>query len=104
PSGARLGLLYPAACTLLTFTAGKAGAETNHFIEWTAALALVGALSTSWAVSQRDRRATMVVASVLAVTLVTIAGIWWRPRHDIDVDACRAAYNFIDQYPGDRIL
>ena len=103
-SGARLGLLYLAACTLLTFTAGKAGAETNHFIEWTAALALVGALSTSCAVSQQDRHATLVVGSVLAVTLVTIAGVWWRPRHDIDVDACRAAYNFIDQFPGDRIL
>jgi hypothetical protein len=96
----RLALIYLATCSLMTLTAGKAGAETNHFIEWSAALALAGAVSMSDALARQDGGARLIIAAVLGVTVLTTVGVWWRPRRDIDIDGCRSAYAFIQHSDG----
>jgi hypothetical protein len=102
-ASARVAWLYLAVSTSLTLTAGKAGAETNHFIEWVAALAVVGAVSTSCAIRQ-GLGAASVAGAVLVVTLVAVGGAWWRPRHDVNVEGCRSAYEFLRRFPGERVL
>src|SRR4029453_18511135 len=51
-----------------------------------------------------DRGAASVAGAVLAVPPVAVGGTWWRPRHDVNVDACRSAYEFLRQFPGERVL
>ena len=100
----RLAWLYLGACTLLTITAGKAGAETNHFLEWISAAALVGAVSMPGRTAAWDRGATLVFAAVVVVSAVADIGAWQRPRRDIDPAACSEAYRFIREYPEGPIL
>ncbi len=100
----RLAWLYLGTCTLLTITAGKAGAETNHFLEWVSAAALLGAVSMPVAAAAWDRGATLVLAAVVVVSAVSVIGAWQRPRRDVDPAACSEAYRFIREYPGGPIL
>ena len=100
----RLAFIYLVTCSVMTLTAGKAGAETNHFIEWSAALALAGAVSMSDALAQQDGGARLILAAVVGVTLLATVGVWWWPRRDIDVDGCRNAYAAIQQSPAGPIL
>jgi hypothetical protein len=100
----RLAWVYLGVCTLTTLSAGKMGAETNHFIEWLAAVASVAAISLSVQMSKDDTGARLVAAGVLAVTLAAVVGVRWFPRKDIDPGGCRAAYDFIARSPSQRIL
>jgi hypothetical protein len=99
----RVAWLYLGASTLVTLTAGKTGAETNHFIEWVAALAIVGAVSMSCGIRQ-GREAMPVAAAALAMIVVTVGGAWWRPRHDVNVQGCRDGYDYLRRSPGERVL
>ena len=103
-AGRRLAWLYVGSCTLLTLTAGKAGAETNHFIEWIGATSVLAALALSGPVRLREPGAAAVAAAILAIAGVSVAGAVWRPRRDIDPAACARAYRMIQATGTERIL
>jgi len=100
----RLVWLYLGVSTLTALTAGKTGAETNHFLEWLAALSCAGAVSFSVPPLALDRGARLVVMGVVAFALSGAIGVQWIPRHDLDLRGCQAAYDFVAHSPGQHIL
>jgi len=100
----RLIWLYLGVATLTTLTAGKTGAETNHFLEWLAALSCVGAVSFSGPPLALDRGARLVLTGVVVFTLASAIGVQWIPRRDINQQGCQAAYDLIAHAPGQHIL
>jgi hypothetical protein len=100
---ASLPVIYFSLATLMTLTAGKAGSDTNHLLEWLASLCLVGGLGYH---SLRQRvhagwALTLMPVSLLLVVLFTLP-------LDLDVeparDGCAEAYAFVKDAPGSHIL
>jgi hypothetical protein len=95
---------YFAASSLAALSGGKLGSETNHFLEWTAALCIVGGLATAFLLASHKPLAQAFFIGLAALT------IWFAviPRYALVSEAspggCLEAYNFLRSFPGERIL
>jgi 4-amino-4-deoxy-L-arabinose transferase-like glycosyltransferase len=95
---------YFAASSLAALSGGKLGSETNHFLEWTAALCIVGGLATAFLLAAHKPLGHAFFIGLAALTM------WFAlvPRYALLSEAspggCLEAYNFLRSYSGDRIL
>lgn len=99
---ATLPSLYLALTTLTLISAGKAGSDSNHMLEWTAILCLCGGLSYHALRQQAaETTALLLVPAVLTLTvLVTLRP----PQVYAGHAGCPDAYAYVKQHPGRRIL
>lgn len=102
--GSRVAWFYFAACSVTALTAGKLGSETNHFLEWTAAISIMGGLTISYLLESQEPLARPFTIGVAALTAIFALG----PRYSLAVEAnpggCQKAYEFVRSFPGDRLL
>lgn len=96
--------LYLGASTLLSVSAGKLGAETNHFLEWIAAVAVVAAVTMSRSWQSGDRGSRYVVLTVVAIFAFGVVSVERRVGRDINTEGCLDAYKTIRQSSAGRIL
>jgi nucleotide-binding universal stress UspA family protein len=99
-----LALTYLMLSFLTCFTAGKMGANTNYLLEWQAAICLCAGVGYQFVRAQSDRGS--LVYALLPATLSAILVTSLRPpRPDPIMDSgCRQAYEYVMNYPGQRIL
>ncbi len=106
----RIPLTYFLVTCAVVFSSGKAGGETNYFLEWNAALCLCA--GTGYGLLRQmepglSKVRTVLTAIIICNVLVNIAAadigrelfLW--PEA---VSECRNAYQYVMQFPGDRIL
>ena len=101
----RLAWFYIAMCTLTSLSAGKLGSNTNHFLEWTAAICIIGGLALSYLLGTNDVLAPAFVVFLLSFSViftVTSQRAW---RNVVaDQSGCAEAYGFIRSLGSSRIL
>ena len=100
----RLGWLYLGAASLMTFTAGKLGSDSNHFLEWAAAVCIMAALALSYLLECMDGLAKpFTVGSLAGAAFFSV--LFFKDVQSPWVHAgCSEAYSFVRTFPGDRIL
>lgn len=98
-----LQVIYLALATLMTVTAGKIGSDTNHLLEWLAALCLAAGLGYQ-RLRQRVRLGWMLALAPLALVLLVLSKL----PFDLDVeperDGCPQAYTYVRETPGAHFL
>jgi hypothetical protein len=101
----RLAWLYLSLCSVTSLTAAKLGSETNHFLEWTAAVCLVASLSLSDLVKAGNMLAKPFVVG-FAVLIPTFAFMANRfaTQTELQGAGCRDAYAFVRSFSGNRVL
>jgi Dolichyl-phosphate-mannose-protein mannosyltransferase len=101
----RLAWFYVSLCSLSALSVGKLGSNMNHFIEWTAAVCIIGGLALSELLQREDVLARpfslglLVLAAIFAVMSVRNFGGVGPERKD-----CREDYAFIRSFPGPRVM
>jgi hypothetical protein len=101
----RLAWFYVSLCSLSALSVGKLGSNMNHFIEWTAAVCIIGGLALSELLQGEDVLARpfslglLVLAAIFAVMSVRNFGGVGPERKD-----CREDYAFIRSFPGPRVM
>jgi len=96
--------LYLGFCTPLVLTAGKLGSNSNHVLEWMAALCLMGALALSYLLEKPVRFARPLAAGVLLLFVALAVLPQFSASSRIDQSECADAYAFVRSFPGHRIL
>jgi len=101
----RLAWFYVALCTLTSLSAGKLGSNTNHFLEWTAAICILCGLALSYLFGTKD-----LLVRAFAVGLLSLSVIFtgmslraWRIMA-ADQSGCAEAFDFVRTFGSDRIL
>jgi hypothetical protein len=101
----RLAWNYFALSSFTVVTAGKLGSETNHFLEWAAALSMVSGCGLCYLIEIHDRWAKALVAGVIGFTVIfSVAPHYYEPVVSPDRSECSDAYAFVRSFPGRRIL
>lgn len=97
--------LYLAACSFTILSTGNPGSDSNHLLEWSAALCLVAALTLS---KMLDKGDTIVKPLVLSLAGLVSFFTWQYVVRTANVKLaqqdCAAAYAFVRSFPGDRVL
>ncbi len=101
----RLACFYVALCTFSALSAGKLGSNTNHFLEWTAAVCILCGLALSYLFDTNDLLARAFAVGLLSLSAV-FTGVSQRAWRDVVAEdsGCAAAYDFVRTFGGDRIL
>lgn len=100
----QLAWFYLVACSFTALSAGKLGANTNYFLEWSAAVCIMAALAFSHLLRTRDSLARVfqagfvVLIAVFALVACNTAAIG-RDRSE-----CHDAYAFVSSFGGQRVL
>ena len=98
---ATLPALYLRLSTLTLISAGQLGSDSNHMLEWTVILCLCGGLSyQAWREQAAESTALLLVPAVLALTVLVTRP----PLVYSDHAGCEAAYAYVKNHPGRRIL
>lgn len=100
----RLIWIYAGAATLTALTAGKLGSETNHFLEWTGVVYILGGLALSYLFSIRSRLAVPLLVGSFAIAVLFSALPELKFAPGPDQDECSDAYRFVRSLPTARIL
>ncbi len=102
--GSRLMMHYAAACSGVALTAGKLGSDTNHFLEWSAAICMLAGLALSHLLATHDSTGRLLAAGL--VILTAFLGLRFRLSTAIrpDQGGCAGAYDFVGSFPGERVL
>lgn len=100
----RLLWLYFGCCTVTALTAGKLGSNTNHFLEWTAALCILAALALNHLLETRNRLTTPFLAALAGLCVVFSFLPQRQFAHVPDRGECGQAYAFLRSSPAERIL
>ncbi len=101
-----LPILYIPLAMAGTATVGKLGANSNHLLEMAAALCLGAGLGWSaLARAASHLRAANVAVTILALTLAAVfwQGYWFY-KYPFTMRGCEAAYGFVRQQAGERVL
>lgn len=103
PASRVLWFYFFAAC-LTSFTAGKLGSETNHFLEWTAAVCILAGLSLSHMFEVRTNLSRPLFFGVALLTglLSFLPERVFAPSQS--QGECVEAYGYVKSFPGDHIL
>lgn len=98
----RLVWLYSAAATVTAFTAGKLGSETNHLLEWGAAVCLASGVTLCFLSKTENLLTKPLLWGTIALTslFAIIPGLIFRP----DLQRCEDAYRFVRTSTAKRIL
>lgn len=100
----RLGWLYLAACSATALSAGNTGADTNHMLEWSAAVCVVSGLALGHLFEHRDSLKWLFALALAAITAVGSLWAWPWSVAQIERMGCADAYAFVRSFPGDRVL
>lgn len=103
-SSSRLAWIYAAATSVTSLTAGKLGSETNHLLEWTAAILILAGLALSYLFNVRSELAR----PLLFASIVMSAVLSFLPEKTVtpgpNRNECESAYVFVRSFPGKKIL
>jgi Dolichyl-phosphate-mannose-protein mannosyltransferase len=107
----RLPAFYFATSLVVMFARGKAGADSNYFLEWEAALCWCTGMAYSL-LTRSESKAFPIwgrfAAPVLLAAQVFFIVAWVNLHRQLplyqSLTGCRDAYHFVQNYPGDRIL
>jgi hypothetical protein len=96
-------VLYSIFGLLATATAGKLGSNDNHMLELVAVLCIMSAMIVSWLWTKSPS------LQVAAALLCLLIGVWRImelpfPSGPVTLAGCRESYNFVRNFPSDRIL
>ena len=95
--------LYFALCCVTALTAGKLGSNSNHLLEWAAALCVFSGVVLSDLLERRDRLArAFVVGFGAMIAVYTVLLLFFAPL--ANPVGCSDAYAFISGFPSERIL
>jgi hypothetical protein len=114
PSPLRQAVVLPAIYFMtsfaMMFARGKAGADSNYYLEWEAALCLCAGVSYSL-IRDESRRLGMRLRFVLPTLLACAAlgSVFWTIHHRDplklgSLEQCGDAYQFVSEHAGERIL
>ena len=100
----RVGWLYLAVCSVTALSAGNIGADTNHLLEWSAAICVVAGLGLGHLVEHRDALKWLFILALAAIT--ALGNFWAGPSSVAQTGrmGCADAYAFVRSFPGDRVL
>ena len=105
-----LPAIYFMTSFAMMFARGKAGADSNYYLEWEAALCLCAGVSYSL-LRDESRRLGMRLRFVLPTLLACAAwgSVLWTLHHRdhlklASLEQCGDAYQFVNEHAGDRIL
>ena len=105
-----LPAIYFMTSFAIMFARGKAGADSNYYLEWEAALCLCAGVSYT-VLRGESRRLGMRLRFVLPVLLACAAwgSVLWTIHHRdplklVSLEQCGDAYQFVNEHAGDRIL
>ena len=100
----RLTWLYFGLCCLTGFTAGKLGSNTNHFLEWTAAACILGAVALNYLLEIREPLANPFVAGLTALCVCLTFLPQSEFAHPQEKVECPQAYTFVHLFPSEHVL
>lgn len=103
-SETRLAWMYFGLCCVTGLTAGKLGSNTNHFLEWTAAACILGALALNHVLEIRDPLADSFVVALTVLCLCLTFLPQSELAHSQEKAECPQAYAFVRSFPGERVL
>src|SRR5579864_4897095 len=101
----RLACFYVLLCSLSALSAGKLGSNMNHFLEWTAAICIIGGLALSELLRRGDGVAKPFALGLL--TLATVFALMSLRNFGVvgpDGKGCGDAYAFVRSFPGERVM
>jgi Dolichyl-phosphate-mannose-protein mannosyltransferase len=101
----RLVWFYVGLCTLTSLSAGKLGSNTNHFLEWTAAVCLLCALARAHLLQTNVSLARPFALALCCLSLIFTftSQRSWRSLVADQAD-CARAHDFVRTSKTDRIL
>ena len=99
-----LAWLYFGLCCLTGFTAGKLGSNTNHFLEWTAAACILGALALNHLLEIQKSLAGSFLGALTALCVCLTFLPQSEFAHSREKAECPQAYAFVRSFPGERVL
>jgi Dolichyl-phosphate-mannose-protein mannosyltransferase len=101
----RLAWLYLSLCSVTSLSAAKLGSETNHFLEWTAAVCLVASLSLSDLIKVGNMLAKpFVLGFALLIPTFAFMASRFATQTELQGAGCRDAYAFVRSFSGNRVL
>jgi hypothetical protein len=103
-SRSRIVWFYAAAVCVTSLTSGKLGSETNHFLEWTAALCLLSGLALSSLHENRSLTTKPLLAGTLALTGFFAVVPYKTLAASQDQSQCQEAYQFLEAFRGNSVL
>jgi hypothetical protein len=99
----RLAFLYFATCSVTALTAGKLGSDSNHLLEWFAALCVMGGLAGSY-LFDKARPAGKTVLTLLLPAALAATVRFGNSPYDMAQWKCGEAYEYVQSSPAQRIL
>jgi hypothetical protein len=103
-SNSRIIWLYSAGVCVTSLTSGKLGSETNHFLEWTAALCILSGLALSYLYESGSPVAKPLLMGTLALTGFLSVVPSQSVVESQDQRECPEAYEFMRSFNSDKLL
>ena len=105
----RFPAIYFIVSFLLMFLRGKAGADSNYFLEWEAALCLCAGVSYGFVGTQQHVPAIARLALPTLLASFVLISVGWVTLNRLlpfytSVSDCGQAYRYVKAHPGDQIL
>jgi hypothetical protein len=104
-----LPAIYLTFSFFVMFLRGKAGAGSNYFLEWEAALCLCAGIAYSFMRRESNISSTAKIAVLALLAILVLTNVAWVSMHRLlpqynSVSGCRDAYQYVKNHAGDRIL
>lgn len=100
----RILWIYLGACSITMLTAGKAGSNTNHLLEWMAAVCILTALSMQDLYARGNRLLRPFAFGILALMAAWTLESMGRANLRPDQCDCGSAYAYVASFPSAKIL
>lgn len=100
----RLGWLYFLMCCFSSFTGGKLGSNMNHYLEWTAAVCIIGGIALSALLEKGETLAKPFAIALVALALVFAISLQRNFAIFENQKGCPEAYAFIRSFAGQKVV
>jgi len=100
----RLGWLYVLMCCFSSLSGGKLGSNMNHYLEWTAAVCILGGVALSALLEKEEPLAKPFAIALVALTFVFAINLQRNFAIFENQKGCPEAYAFIRSYVGQKVV
>jgi 4-amino-4-deoxy-L-arabinose transferase-like glycosyltransferase len=100
----RLAWFYFLSCGITAFSAGKLGSNTNHLLEWAAALCIICGIALTHLQENRNGLAKPFAAALLLLSTIFSFMLQNNSLFELGGRDCTKSYAFVRSFPGDQIL
>lgn len=100
----RLGWLYILMCCFSSLSGGKLGSNMNHYLEWTAAVCIIGGVALSALLEKAEPLAKPFAIALIALTFVFAISLQRNFAIFENQKGCPQAYAFIRSFVGQKVV